>query len=162
MITKIIPVRIQNNYLQSKCSNPISFAGVDTFEYSNEDSKERIMFDKLIKEMEDIVNEQHPNANFRYPEKFKEYDSSEKLESAGWSFPKGKNFLTNRMQDLKVFHKVDNLVPFAEDEEGSEMACFVIDNAQNDKVTVVWPFASTENLYQGEYEDITEWFEEGI
>lgn len=120
------------------------------------------MFDKLIKEMEDIVNQEHPNANFKYPKAFKEYDSNEKLINAGWSFPKGKNFLTNRMQDLKIVHNVDNLVPFAEDEEGSEIACFILDNIQNEKVAVVWPFANSENLYQGEYENIPEWVEEGI
>ena len=160
MITKIIPVKIQQNYMQPK-NNFISFTA-SQFEYLEKNDKELFMFDKSIEEMENIVNEQHPGANFKYPKEFKEYDKSEKLESTGWSFPKGKNFLTAKMEDLKIFHKVDDLVPFAEDEEGSELACFILDYKNNAKVVVVWPFANTEKLYQEEYKNITEWFEEGI
>ena len=42
------------------------------------------------------------------------------------------------------------------------MACFIIDGKGNNWVMTIWPYGAHECLFQEEYEDIRDWFENGI
>lgn len=115
----------------------------------------------IISEMEEEINLIIPNANFKYPKKYMEYDI--KAISYGWSFPKGKSFIKGVLEYLRKSFDVNNLVPFAIDDIGdgkepTQYACFLIDGIKNDKVITVYPFGSKETFYQEEYDDINEWF----
>lgn len=119
--------------------------------------------DKLIiSEMEEEINQIIPNANFKYPGKYMEYDK--RATSYGWWFPKGKSFVQDALDFLQNTHGVKDLIPFAENgydgnEEVYEYACFCVDGMNNNKVVTVWPFGTTETFRQKEYKDISDWFD---
>ena len=162
MITMSTPIQIpiyKNNKLKN--SSSMSFKS-DVFELSDKKKKKNEMLDKLIEEMEFTINQLQTKSKFKYPVDYKKYEANEQLKCKGWSFPKGKYFINEEMTYLKSAHNVNNLVPFAIDEEATEYACFLIDNKTNDKVVVIYPFAKTENLYQEKYNNIGEWVKEVI
>lgn len=121
--------------------------------------------EQLIEEMQSFINERYLGINFFYPNEYLEYDS--KVHSFGWSFPKGRLFLQDQLDYLKKTHAVENLIPFAlnnEDgnEEPYELACFIIDGEGNNRVKTIWPYGFHECLFQKEYDGIRDWFENGI
>lgn len=127
--------------------------------------KEAIRRDSLVGEMEDTINELIPNANFKYPEDYSEYEamSDAVLKPHGWFFPKGSSFIKEELNYFQKAFGVSNLIPFACDkedghEEPTEYACFLIDGINNNKVVTVRPFGPAEDFYLGEYEDINKWF----
>mgnify|MGYP006873022291 FL=1 len=69
--------------------------------------------------MQSFINERYPTINFIYPNEYLEYDSD--VHTFGWSFPKGRSFLQNQLEYLKKTHCVNNLIPFAlNNEDGNE------------------------------------------
>lgn len=124
--------------------------------------KEALREKLIVSAMEEEINQIIPNANFKYPEKYMEYDK--RATSYGWWFPKGKSFIQDALDFLQNTHGVKNLIPFAANgydgnEEVYEYACFCVDGMNNNKVVTVWPFGSTETFLQKEYKDICDWFD---
>lgn len=146
----------ENIFCEEIKTYPFAEKGLNIIDDSTDDEK------IIISEMEEEINKIIPNANFKYPEKYMEYDI--KSTSYGWWFPKGKSFIQDALEFLQNTHGVKDLIPFAENgyddnEEVYEYACFCVDGMNNDKVVTVWPFGSTETFLQKEYKDICDWFD---
>lgn len=139
----------------------INFRG-DVFIHSVKKSKGDILIDSLIKEMEEYINSVIPNINFKYPLNYKIYDQSELLKNTGWSFPKGKLFLSKELEYLAKTFNESHLIPFAVDNDAIEYACFVIDGKTNNKVKTVYPFGEKKDFYQDDFIDINDWIKNGI
>lgn len=115
----------------------------------------------IVSEMENAIGQIASDVVFKYPADYLEYDGIVGL--IGWSFPKGKTFITDALQYLKTTFDVNNLVPFAvnvidDEKEPTQYACFLIDGIKNDKVITVYLFGPKESFHKGEYNDIDEWF----
>lgn len=124
--------------------------------------KDALSENLMISEMEETINQIIPNAGFKYPKEYIEYDSTVPLH--GWWFPKGKSYIQDVLDFLHKAHGVNDLIPFAENgwdgnEEVYEYACFLVDGVSDNKVVTVWPFGSTETFRQKEYKDISDWFD---
>ena len=114
-----------------------------------------------IVEMEDAINQIIPSANFKYPEDYLEYDDQFCLIE--WIFPRGIPFIQDSLNHLKDSFGIENLVPFAINDEQSKekstkYACFLIDGLNNDKVVTIYPFGTADTLCQLEYEDVWDWY----
>ena len=127
--------------------------------------KEAIKLNMIISEMEKTINELIPNANFKYPKDYLEYEamSDTILKPRGWFFPKGSFFIREELNRFQRAYGISNLIPFASNnedgnEEPTEYACFLIDGINNSKVVTICPFGSADNFCQDEYEDINKWF----
>ena len=127
-------------------------------EYGNNAESEQV---RMVHEMEDAVNQLIPNANFKYPADYLDFE--ELLGFIGWKFPKGKHFIQDSLKFLKGEFGIDNLLPFGiDEEEGNELpreyACLLIDGITNSKVVTIHPSEGMENVCQKEYQDIPKWF----
>lgn len=127
-------------------------------EYENNAESEQV---RMVHEMEDAVNQLVPNANFKYPADYLDFE--ELLGFIGWKFPKGKHFIQDSLKFLKGEFGIDNLLPFGiDEEEGNELpreyACLLIDGITNSKVVTIHPSEGMENVYQKEYQNIPKWF----
>lgn len=114
-----------------------------------------------IAEMEDAINQIIPNANFKYPKDYLDYNLQFCLIK--WEFPKGEQFTLYCLNHLKDSFGIENLVPFAMNgeqgkEKSTKYACFLIDGVNNDKVVTIYPFGTADTLCQQEYEDVWDWY----
>ena len=114
-----------------------------------------------IAEMEEKINLFIPNANFKYPEDYLDYDVQFGLIE--WIFPREKSFIQDSLNHLKDSFGIENLVPFAINDEQSKekftkYACFLIDGLNNDKVVTIYPFGTADTLCQQEYENVWDWY----
>ena len=120
------------------------------------------MKEQIVSEMEHYINVIMPDINFKYPTNYFVYDNSEILKKSGWQFPKGKNYLKEELDYLKLHFNEMKLIPFAMDAEATKYACFIIDGKNNNRIKVVYPFGNKETFYQKEYENINDWIKNGI
>lgn len=109
--------------------------------------------------MEDTINRIIPNANFKYPVDYLEYDGL--FDLIRWVFPKGAPFIQDCLSHLKAALGIENLVPFAtngEKGEDEKYACFLIDGTNNNKVVTIHPFGTLGTICQQKYEDVWDWY----
>ena len=163
MINNISSGKIQKINTQKEYIAPVKYEDDKFIKNPNINNGVASKMEELIFEMENGINTLLPNANFKYVPEYKLYSGNDIIKSAGWSFPKGENFVCEQIEYLKDAHGIENLVPFAVDEEGTCFACFILDGKENKEVQIIFPFAQyTDDVLQEKYDSITDWVKNGI